>query len=320
MTGLDLAIYAFGQNFNVTPIQQIMAVSAVANGGDLVTPYLVEKITDDSGNIIYSHNVEVKRQVISEDICKTIAQMLEEGVSGDGGAKNAYVAGYRVAAKTGTSEKKDAGKEGMYICSTVAFAPADDPEIAIIIIVDEPTKGVLYGSSVAAPYVSAALKNIMPYLGVEAVYTEAELAKMAVKVGSYKNWSASAAKNSIEKNLGVKVTVVGELNGTVKDQLPASGSYIEKSSGNIVLYVGNNTPEENITVPNLIGMTAVAANQELINLGLNIKIEGTNNYLSGSSARVYSQSVAAGTKVARGSVITLNFRYLDDIDDATDYN
>ena len=123
---------------------------------------------------IYKHETDVKRQVISGSVCDTLAKILEEGVSGNGGAKNAYVAGYRVAAKTGTSEKKTAGDEGMYICSCVAFAPADDPEIAMIIIVDEPTKGVLYGSTVAAPYVSAALENILPYYGVEPIYSEKE--------------------------------------------------------------------------------------------------------------------------------------------------
>lgn len=210
MTELDLAIYAFGQNFNVTPIQQICAVSTVANGGKLVTPYIVERVFDNSGNTIYSHSVEVKRQVLSDEVCKTISQILEEGVSGDGGAKTAAVKGYKVAAKTGTSEKKErecpicgytgkhketlkeeidgkvketvyyvctvCGHEGLmddfkqsekYVCSTVAYAPADAPEIAIIIMVDEPIKGSLYGSTVAAPYVAAALKNILPYYGIQ---------------------------------------------------------------------------------------------------------------------------------------------------------
>ena len=316
MDDLDLAIYSFGQNFNVTPMQQICAVSAVANGGDLVTPYIVERITDKSGNVIFSHETEVRRQVVSEEICNTISSMLEEGVSGDGGAKNAYVAGYRVAAKTGTSEKKDAGKEGMYICSTVAYAPADDPQIAIIIIVDEPTEGVLYGSSVAAPYVSGALKNIMPYLGIEAKYTEKELEKMAVKVGRYTGMSLENAKEAI-LDRGLKYTVVGS-GEVVKKQLPEYGSYIEKVSGNIVLYMGNAELTNDVTVPNMTGMTAAAANGTLVNLGLNIKIEGTNNYLSGTGARVYSQSVPAGTKVAKGTVVTVTFRYTDE-DDETDY-
>ena len=351
MSELDLAIYAFGQNFNVTPIQHITAISSVANGGNLMKPYVVEKITDNAGNVIFSHENELKRQTLSEEVCKQISTILEEGVSGDGGAKNAYVAGYKVAAKTGTSEKKErecpkcgytaepASVDGKalfkcsvckhtgepdefkvseaYICSTVAYAPADDPQIAIIIMVDEPTKGVLYGSTVAAPYVADALKNILPQMGVTAEYTDSELAKLAVKVGSYKTWSTSRAIEAIEK-LGLKYEVVG--NGDkVAAQMPASGAYVEKASGKIYLYTDSSLVEENITVPNFTGMTAQQANGLIINLGLNIKIEGTKNYLTGSGATVYSQSVASGTKVARGQVITLTFRYMD-ADEDPDYD
>ncbi len=316
MSELDLAIYAFGQNFNVTPIQHITAISSVANGGRLLTPYIVESVTDNAGNVIYRHETETKRKTVSEDVCKALSTILEEGVSGDGGAKNAYVAGYRVAAKTGTSEKKDAGKEGLYICSTVAYAPADDPQVAIIIIVDEPTKGVLYGSTVAAPYVADALENILPQLGVTAEYTQEELDKMAIKVGSYRTWSVNRARNTIE-SLGLKCEVVGD-GDTVSAQLPLSGSYIEKQSGKIYLYTDKSLLEENVTVPDFTGMTAAQANARLIGLGLNIKIEGTKNYLTGTGAVVYSQSVAPGTKVGKGEVITLTFRHMD-ADEEPDY-
>ena len=346
MSELDLAIYAFGQNFNVTPIQHITAISSVANGGKLLTPYVVEKVTDSSGNVIYSHEVEQKRETLSEDVCKTISTILEEGVSGDGGAKNAYVAGYRVAAKTGTSEKKerecpkcgytgepkDINGESMfvctvckytgsadefavsegYVCSTVAYAPADNPEVAIIIIVDEPTKGVLYGSTVAAPYVSAALEKILPQLGVTAEYSDSELAKLSVKVGNYRSWSVSKAKDAIEK-AGLKCEVIGS-GSTVAAQKPAGGAYIEKADGKIYLYTDSSLLEnkENlVTVPDFTGDSAVTANARIMALGLNIKIEGTKNHLTGTGAVVYSQSIAAGTKVARGEVITLVFRYMD---------
>lgn len=320
MSELDLAIYAFGQNFNVTPIQHITAISSIANGGTLFTPYIVEKITDNSGNVIYSHETEVKRETVSEEICKTISTILEEGVSGDGGAKNAYVAGYKVAAKTGTSEKKDAGKEDMYICSTVAYAPADNPQVAIIIIVDEPTEGVLYGSTVAAPYVADALENILPQLGVVAEYTQSELDKMAIRVGSYRTWSVNKAKDSIEK-LGLTCVVVG--NGdTVNAQLPASGAYIEKANGKIYLYTDSSLKDDaeyTVEVPDLVGMTAAKANAMLIGRGLNIKIEGTKNYLTGTGAVVYSQSISPGTKVSKGEVVTLTFRYMD-ADEDPDYD
>ena len=356
MTELDLVIYAFGQNFTVTPIQHITAISAVANGGTLVTPYVVESITDNAGNLVYEHEVEEKRQVVSEEVCKTIADMLEEGVSGNGGAKNAYVAGYRVAAKTGTSEKKErecpeCGSTGnvkpteesetelpdtstkkeiiyvcsicayeapmekfktssKYICSTAAFAPADAPEIAIIIVVDEPTKGSLYGSTVAAPYVGEALENILPYMGVEAVYTEKELANMAIKIPNYKGYSVSYASRLIEENLGLKVEVVGSGN-VVSSQLPAAGSYVESGGGTVVLYTGKSEPENSVKVPDLMGKTAALANQTLVNLGLNVKIEGTPHYLTGNEKIVVvEQSHAAGSYVPKGTVVTITFRYV----------
>ncbi len=310
MTKLDLMIYAFGQNFNVTPIQQICAVSAVANGGTLMTPYLVEQITDDAGNIIYQHKAESKRQVVSEDVCKTISQMLEEGVSGNGGAKNAYVAGYRVAAKTGTSEKKDAGKEGLYICSTVAYAPADDPEVAIIIMVDEPSGSSPYGSTVAAPYVGATLKNVLKHLGVEAVYTEKEQSRMMTTVGSYKRWSAEKAKSTIESR-GLECVIVGE-GELVTSQYPAAGTEILKETGKIILYLGNATPTT-VKVPNLIGMSAETANQYLRYYDLNVTIVGPMN------EKVYAQSIAPGTEVPIGTAVELTFRSMDG-DENPDYD
>ena len=338
MTALDLAIYAFGQNFTVTPIQQITAVASVANGGQLLTPYLVEKITDNAGNVIFSHEINQRRETVSKETCELISQILEEGVSGDGGANKAYVAGYRVAAKTGTSEKKErecpkCGSTGVpqtvdgklqyvcsickytggsddfdvsekYICSTVAYAPADDPQIAVLIMVDEPNKGSLYGSTVAAPYVGNLLENSLPYLGVEALYSAEELENMRVKVSSYKNWSVSKATRTISE-LGLKYKVIGS-GEYVTSQLPAAGTYIEEVSGTIVLYAGDK-PEANVTVPDLNGMVATTANQALINLGLNIRIEGADSYLSGTGYKVVAQSVAPGEKVAAGTVITVTF-------------
>ncbi len=355
MSELDLVIYSFGQNFNVTPIQHISAVSSVANGGNLLEPYVVQKVTDNAGNTVYEHETAVKRQVVSEDVCKTIATMLEEGVSGDGGAKNAYVAGYRVAAKTGTSEKKerecprcgstgvpvpdsnsttlegatvedkriiyvcsicnfradmnDFPKSEKYVCSTVAYAPADDPQVAVLIMVDEPQKGSLYGSTVAAPYVGDALESILPYMGVEASYTQKELDNMSVRVSNYKGWSVEYAQRTIEER-GMDVIVVGD-GSVVTSQMPPVGSYVEKKSARIVLYTTKEAPSEDVTVPDLSGKTAAHANQMLINLGLNIKIEGTPHYLTGNEEIVaVSQSHAKGTKVAKGTVVTVTFRYV----------
>ncbi len=318
MSELDLAIYAFGQNFNVTPIQHITAISSVANGGKLLTPYVVESISDNSGNVVYQHKQELKRETLSEDVCKEISKILEEGVSGDGGAKNAYVAGYKVAAKTGTSEKKGEGAtEDMYICSTVAYAPADNPQVAIIIIVDEPTKGLLYGSTVAAPYVGDALENILPQLGITAQYTDSELAKLAITLGSYRTWSVSAAKERLLE-LGLGVEVIGD-GDTVSAQIPAAGTKIERLSDNkVYLYTDKSLISEDITIIDFVGMNAQQAVKRATNLGLTVKIEGNPNYLTGSGASVFSQSIEKGTKVAKGTTIVLNFRHME-ADEEPDY-
>lgn len=311
-TNINLATASFGQNFKISLLQHMTAISAIANGGYLVTPYLVEQISDNSGNVVYDHETEVRRQVVSEEISEIICEILEEGVSGNGGAKNAYVMGYKIAAKTGTSEK--IGDNDGYICSCVAFAPSDDAQIAVIIMVDEPTAGSLYGSTVAAPYIANFLENVLPYLGVEAEYTDAELEKLAMKVSSYKGWSVSKA-TEYAKEAGLKVTVVGSGN-VVTSQIPTAGSYIEKASGRIILYTGGESAVSDVVVPDVVGMTAVAANALIVSKNLNIKIEGTKNYLSGTGVTVVEQFPAAGEVVSAGTVVTVTFRYIgaDDIE------
>ena len=344
MTDLDLAIYAFGQNFNVTPMQQIAAIASVANGGNLVTPYLVDKITDNAGNIIFQHETTVKRGTVSKETCETVAKILEEGVSNNGGAKNAYVAGYKVAAKTGTAEKKErecpkCGYTGVpteerddiqyyacsvcsyideedyfevsekYICSTVAFAPADDPQVAILILADEPTKGSLYGSTVAAPYVANVLENALPYLGIDPEYSEEDMAKLTVKVGSYRGWSVERAVETI-KEKGLKVEVIGP-GEEVTSQMPKYGEYIDRTSGTIVLYADSN-PVETVEVPDLIGKNPTLANQILASYNLNIQIEGDGGHTAGKEYKVVYQSVPPRTKVSAGTVITVRFEKIDE--------
>ena len=317
---LDLAIYSFGQNFNVTLIQQITAISAVANGGYLVTPHLVSSVTDSDGKVIKAYGTNVRRQVVSAQICQTVSKILEEGVSGDGGAKNAYVTGYRIAAKTGTSEKKDAGNLGKYICSTIAYAPAENPQYAVVVLVDEPTKGVLYGSTVAAPYVANVMETILPYLGVEAVYSEAELEKLTVTVPSIagRGWTGSyATKAYPQEKYGMNVIVVGDPSDIVYKQFPEAGTVMEKSNSTLILYTGARGGEieaETVRVPDVTGMSAKAANQALINAGLNIRITGTKNYLTGTTVTVVSQSVEAGTTVPKGTVVEVRFLSLEDED------
>jgi stage V sporulation protein D (sporulation-specific penicillin-binding protein) len=305
---VDLAVSSFGQNFKVNVIQHLAAISSVANGGKLVSPYIVESMTDSNGKTVWKHEVNVRRQVVSASVCETVSSILEEGVSGDGGAKNAYVAGYRVAAKTGTSEKIGDNSD-MRIGSCVAFAPADDPEIAIIIVVDEPTEGTRYGSVVAAPYIANCLKQMLPYLGVEAVYTEAEAAKLEVEIPDFLGEVSYTAQSRLSK-LGLDCEIVG-VGTIVTAQVPAVGTMLGKDTGKVILYVGDAAPTENIKVPNVVGMSASAANKVLINAGLNISIKGSSNHGTGSGPEVIEQFPAAGTSVSKGDVVTVTFRYLD---------
>jgi stage V sporulation protein D (sporulation-specific penicillin-binding protein) len=308
---VDLAVSSFGQNFKVNVIQHLTAISSIANGGKLVSPYLVDSMTDAEGKTIWEHGVSVRRQVVSSSVCETLASVLEEGVSGNGGSKNAYVAGYRVAAKTGTSEKIGDDKK-MRICSCVAFAPADDPEIAMIIVADEPTAGTLYGGVVAAPYVANCLEQMLPYLGVEAIYTDEEAAKLEVEIPDFAGEVSYTAQSKLSK-LGLDCEIVG-VGTIVTAQVPAAGTMLGKDTGKVVLYVGDSAPIENIRVPDVVGMSASAANKVLINAGLNISVKGSSNHGSGSGPEVIEQFPAAGTVVGKGDVVTVTFRYLDIVD------
>lgn len=310
MSELDLSIYAFGQNFTVTAIQHIRAVSAVANGGSLVTPYLVERMTDADGKVVYQHQAEVGRTVIDTETSKTINGILAEGVSGVGGAKNAYVAGYRVAAKTGTSEKKGVTTTGteMYICSCVGYAPADDPEIAMIIMVDEPSEGILYGSTVAAPFIAKTFETVLPYLGIEPIYTEAEAAALAKEIPNYVGLPVTHARAYAESR-GLSVEIVGE-GSSVSKQIPAAGSLYTGDVSRVVFYTESFDRLQTAAVPDVVGKTATEANQSIINQGFNIKFEGVTDLIGSGNATVVAQYPAAGTETERGSVVRVELRYI----------
>ena len=313
-TEIDLAVASFGQNFKITAMQQLCGITAVANGGYLVTPHIVDKVIDASGNPIYEFESESSRQVVSTAVCRTISEILEEGVSGGFGGKNCYVAGYKIAAKTGTSEKMDKidenGERSFRVASCIAYAPADDPKVAMILIVDEPTVGTRYGSMVAAPYVANVMEDILPYMGIDPEYTAEELENLAIETPSLLYWYPDQAKEYAEA-VGFEVEIVGE-GKFVMQQTPVKGTQVEKKNARIVLYLGDSEPSAEISVPNLIGKTAVAANQLLINAGLNIKLEGSTTHLAGTNAVVVSQSHEYGSKVNRGEVITVVMRYIDE--------
>lgn len=292
---------------------QLTAISTVANGGYLLTPYVVSQIIDDDGNILMQRETDAKRQVVSTDVCRTISGVLERGVSGDGGAKNTYVAGYKIAAKTGTSEVRDlADPDGNYsyrVGSTVAYAPADDPQISAIIVVDTPMIKNKYGAYVAAPYVANLLSEVLPYIGMAPQYTEKEFAKLKTTVRNVTGWpTADAVK--VFKNLKINYEVIGT-GEVVKYQIPAKGAEIIKNEGKVFLYTGDATPESDIRVPDVTGKTVSAANKLLTNRGFNVIIDGAMVSSSSTEAYVVSQSVAANTLSSKGTVVKITVRYLD---------
>lgn len=303
-TELDLATASFGQNFKISVLQLICAVASVANGGELLTPYLVERITDAAGKTVFEHERTVRRTVISEKTAQTVCSILADGVAGNGGAKNAYVAGYRVAAKTGTSEKIGDDRNAR-IGSCVAFAPADAPEVAVIIVVDEPTEGSKYGSVVAAPYVANVMERILPYLGVQSVYTEAEEEALCVRVPDCTGWSAENAAQTLAQ-AGISCKFVGE-GAYITSQMPLNGAQILKKGACVTLVLGE-AKGDLLAVPQVVGMTAAKANEILINAGFNIKVIGARDYLK-SNKTVMAQDAVAGALLPRGSVISLHFAY-----------
>jgi len=296
----ELATASFGQRFKVSVINQLTAIAAVANGGNLVEPYVVERIIDSNGNTISEHETTIRRRVVSEEVAREVSRVLTEGVSGDGGAKNAYVEGYDVAAKTGTSQKFDIldanGNSYLRIGSTVAYAPSGESGIAVIIVVDEPQTQVKYGSTVAAPYVSNLLASVLPYLEYEPAGE-----KDTVTVASYVGMNVNSAKRLL-KDTGCKYEIIG--NGSVVlDQLPHSGTDVSSSLSTIYIYT-EKADAEYVTVPSLVGLTAQEANRAAVNCGLNVCIRGVKDTTS-STLTVVSQSLEAGTKVKRGSVIEI---------------
>lgn len=313
-SNVSLAVYSFGQTFKTTAIQQITAISSVANGGSLVTPHVLKEINDDDGNVVQSYDTDVKRQVVSSGTCETITEILEEGVSGDGGARNAYTAGYKVAAKTGTSEKKDKKDEnGEYsyrVGSCVAYAPADNPKVAVIFIVDEPSAGSVYGSVVAAPYVSNLMSFILPYLGYEPTYSESELEKAQIGVSDYVGSTVDNCKSDLEwREINYKIIGDGDI---VTSQTPKGGDTMSKKDGVLYLYTGDSIPTTDIEVPDLVGKTAEAANRILTNCGLNVSISGASG---ASGATVSKQTPEAGELVSKGTVVNVEMMHNISSDD-----
>ncbi len=302
----ELASSSFGQTFNISPIQMITAISAAVNGGYLVQPHVVNEIIDADGNTVKSVGTVVKRQVISAETSAVIRNVMEAVVE-SGGGKNAYVPGYRIGGKTGTSQKVakmlETGETGLYIASFCGVAPINDPEIALLVMLDEPHGDAYYGGTIAAPVGGQIFSEILPYLGFEPQYTQEELDKMAVKIPSVTGQSVEFAKKAIkEKDLKYKIIGNGD---TVIKQFPTATESLY-SDGVVMLYTEESAVISKSKVPDFYGMSLSAANQTAVDNNINISFSGAA--MSGSSVFAYKQSIEPGTEVDSGTIVTVYFR------------
>ena len=299
-TQLDLACYAFGQNFTVTPLTLISAQAACVNGGYLHTPYLVERITDSDGNVTYRHDSTPVRQVISEQTSATVRECLEYVVA-SGTGKNGQVAGYRIGGKTGTADK---GQTGDVVVSFLCFAPADDPQVIMLITMDTPSRATgtyVSGGNMVAPTASTVMAEILPYLGIEPSYSAEELLGMDTTVPNVIGSTVEQAKEKLkERALSYKIVGDGD---TITDQTPAGGAIIPGKS-TVILYASAAKPTDKCVVPHLLGKTPSEANTAATAAGLLIRFSGTTGSES-SAIRVLSQSIDEGTEVDAGTVITV---------------
>lgn len=299
---VSLAAYSFGQTFNVTPLELIRAQAATINGGYLYTPYLVEQVLDDEGNILSQHETTAVRQVISEETSAKVRECLEWVVS-DGGGRNGQVTGYRIGGKTGTADKT--GTKDVVV-SFMCFAPADDPQYIMLLTMDTPSRTTgtaVFGGTMVAPVASQIMSEILPLLGVEPDYTAEELVGADTTVPNLVGQTREAAEERLA-DLGFTFRTVGD-GDTVTDQTPAGGAIVP-GNASIILYLGQEKPDTPCTVPNVVGKSASEANKAITNAGLIMKVTGTT---TASSGNVYAitQSLPAGTEVAAGTVVTVQF-------------
>ncbi len=299
----ELSSSSFGQTFQVSPIQMITAINTIANGGKLMQPYVVDARLDADGNVVQKTEPTMKRQVVSEKTASAVAGMMEQVVS-VGTGKNAYVAGYHVAGKTGTSEK--IGIEGAYIASFSGFAPADNPQISILIAIDEPV-GAHGGGAVAAPIAGVLLEKILTYLNIEPQYEDKEISNIASVAPSLIGRTVGEAKNEASK---FTLRVIGNGDKIVA-QTPAAGQQM-RTGGVIVVYTDGDTPKETAVVPNLCNLSIADANRIAVSAGFNIRISGNTN---SGEVLSYKQSMEEGTEAEKGSVITVYFKSNVNVED-----
>ena len=303
MGPVELASSAFGQTNKITPLQMVTAYAAVVNGGYLVTPHIVDKIVDSTGNVIKTNDTDVKRQVISEDTSATMRVLLENVVKNNGGS-NAYIEGYRIGGKSGTSEKLDEYPNSAmrYVGSMCCFTPADKPEIIMLVMVDEPCNGKIYGSAVAAPVISAVFSECLENVGIYAQYTAEELENQDTTVPYILGMDGLDAVTKLN-SCGLKYEFVGDENGTVTNTTPGASLSIPKG-GTVVVYM-DEAEKKTALVPNVVGMTVEQANNAITSAGLNISLSG--GAIENENAKATSQSIEAGAQAYRGAVVQVTF-------------
>ena len=302
MSKVDLASTSFGQGFRISPIQLITATCAIANGGDLMVPYLVGSIVDSEGNIISETEPTVKRKVISEDTAKKVTQMMTAVVN-DGTGRNAKIDGYAVAGKTASAQKlDDAAEKEVYVASFVCFAPADDPEVAILVGVDNTHDGYRSGGAVAAPIAKQVLEPTLEYLSIERKYTAEELSKLSKSTPDLVGKTVSTAKSLAYKD-GLKVKIIGS-GDTVISQMPAQSQMIPQG-GVIVIYTENENKSAKTKVPDFTGLTVSQVNSLAGEYCLNVVFSGPTKE---TGVKAYAQSIAKGAEVDMGSSITVSFK------------
>ena len=304
MSNISLASCSFGQSNTVTPLQMLTAAVAGVNGGYLLTPRVVDRIVDQDGNTVKEFGADVKRQVISEETSAIMRDGLEQVVSANGGT-NASVAGYRIGGKSGTAQiltnTVEEGEEEMYVFSYFVFAPADDPQVAALVLIDSPTQGdTSYANTVVGPLASTVMADILPYLGVGTSYTDEQLANQEIGVPTGLVGADLATAEAKLRSKGLESYVIGD-GETVIDVFPKESTRVPNES-TVVLYT-EGSEISTVTMPNVVGLTPSQASQTLGSYGLNVRITGgaANN----DRARVVSQEYEAGTSLVRGTVVEI---------------
>ena len=311
---VSLATASFGQRFTVTPLMELNMVCAIVDDGKLKQPYVVKQVLNADGSVQSTTESKVVRQVISEDTSAYMREAMEQVVA-SGTGKNAYVSGYRIGGKTATSEilKEEGDTENRYTASFIGVAPMDDPQIAVLVAINDiPESSPHGGGAIAAPVVARIMEEVLPYIGVTSVYADDESDRREVSVPSVVGQTEEQAASTLEQ-AGFGYRVVGD-GDTVTDQVPVSGVRIPVS-GRVILYMGENKPTEQIEVPDLTGLTPDECRDTLEQYGLYLRQKGVANSQVTGSTTASRQSPAAGTKVNIGSVVTVEFSDTTNVND-----